>query len=114
MGRAIIRVRYTTEARSDLREIARKSHTYWGAEKRLQYLNEIDKKLKFLMQFPRGAIDRPEIARACKAAPVGSHFLLYRFKNGTLEVLRVLHQSMDIDRELTRSLERDRADEHER
>jgi toxin ParE1/3/4 len=87
-------------AKADLEQIWDYTH-HWGVDQAEEYLRELQR-----------AIDRaaanPRIGRACdeirpgyRKLAAGSHTLFYRVTvEGVIDVVRVLHQRMDVDRHL--------------
>lgn len=88
-------------AQADLEQIWDYTHDRWGTDQAEAYLREL-----------RHAVDRaaanPWIGRACdeirpgyRKLSAGSHTLFYRVTaEGVIDVVRVLHQRMDVDRHL--------------
>jgi toxin ParE1/3/4 len=88
-------------AQADLEQIWDYTHDQWRIEQAEAYLREL-----------QGAIERaaanPQIGRACdevgagyRKLAAGSHTLFYRVSaEGVIDVVRVLHQRMDVDRHL--------------
>jgi toxin ParE1/3/4 len=88
-------------AQADLEQIWDFTHNRWGVDQAEEYLRELQR-----------AIDRaaanPRIGRACdeirpgyRKFAAGSHTLFYRVTaEGVIDVVRVLHQRMDVDRHL--------------
>jgi toxin ParE1/3/4 len=88
-------------AQADLERIWDYTHDHWGVNQAEEYLREL-----------QHAIDRaaanPAIGRACdeirpgyRKLAAGSHALFYRVTaEGVIDVVRVLHQRMDVDRHL--------------
>lgn len=88
-------------ARADLEQIWDYTHDRWGVDQAEQYLREL-----------QGAIERvaanPLIGRACeeirpgyRKLAAGSHTLYYRATvEGVIDLVRILHQRMDVDRHL--------------
>lgn len=88
-------------AQADLEQIWDYTHDRWGIGQAEEYLREL-----------QHAIDRaaanPRIGRACdeirpgyRKLPAGSHTLFYRVTaEDVVDVVRILHQRMDVDRHL--------------
>lgn len=88
-------------AQADLEQIWDYTYDRWGVDQAEDYLREL-----------RHAIERaaanPQIGRACdeirlgyRKLAAGSHTLFYRVRaEGGIDVVRVLHQRMDVDRHL--------------
>ena len=88
----------TEEAKSDLKNIARFTQKRWSRDQRNYYLKTPDDCFHQLSS-------NPAIGKACGETrpgyhkfPTGSHVVYYRSKtNDHIEVVRVLHESMDVD-----------------
>jgi toxin ParE1/3/4 len=88
-------------AQADLEQTWDYTHDRWGVDQAEEYLREL-----------QHAIDRaaanPRIGRACneirpgyRKLAAGSHTLFYRVTaEDVIDVVRVLHQRMDVDRHL--------------
>ena len=89
-------------ARTDLEQIWDYTLARWGDDQAEEYVREIQRAIDRL-------VDNPLIGRACdeirtgyRKHAVGSHTLYYRLAAGeVIDVVRILHQRMDIDRHLT-------------
>ncbi len=93
------RVRLTPLAETDLEGIWRYTVERWSLEQAERYVGEL------VAAFERLAgsqgLGRPSRAGAgYRRYPVGSHVVFYRETPDTLDVIRVLHQRMDVDRHL--------------
>jgi toxin ParE1/3/4 len=81
-------------ARRDVQAIAR--HSEWGAARKAQYMAAIREKFRFCsggrQSALRATISRPAIV----AIPWGRHLIFYRVEEGSVIILRVLHQRMDV------------------
>lgn len=88
-------------ARADLEQIWDYSGDRWGDGQAEKYVYEIQRAIERV-------VDNPEIGRACdevrpdyRKHAVGSHTLYYRIVSvDMIDVVRILHQRMDIDRHL--------------
>jgi toxin ParE1/3/4 len=88
-------------ARADLEEIWDYTCQRWGDDQAEEYVREIQRAIERVM-------DNPMIGRACdelragyRKHAVGSHTLYYRIVGGdVINVVRILHQRMDVDRHL--------------
>lgn len=94
------RVVLSPRAVADLEEIWDYTEARWGLPQAEAYLRQL-----------RGAIEAvaaaPSIARACdeirpgyRKFPVGSHVLFVRPTGEGIDVVRILHRRMDVDRQL--------------
>ena len=88
-------------ARTDLEQIWDYSCERWDDDQAEEYVREIQRAIQRI-------VDNPMIGRACdevrpgyRRHAVGSHSLYYRSVIGdVINVVRVLHQRMDVDRHL--------------
>jgi toxin ParE1/3/4 len=88
-------------AQADLEQIWDYTHDRWGIDQAEEYLREIQRAIE-------RAAGNPQIGRACdeiragyRKLATGSHTLFYRVTaESVIDVVRVLHQRMDIDRHL--------------
>lgn len=106
-------VRRSTEARADLREILTWTQRRFGPTQSKIYRATIQDALDALRAGPSalGVRPRDDIAPGLMTLPVarggrkGRHLIVFRIAPGenhpTLDVLRVLHESMDLPRHLT-------------
>ncbi len=93
-------VRLSPRAQADLIEIWRYTETRWGADLAESYIQDIRQVIE------RAAVN-PTQGRACDEIRAGyrrltarSHLVFYRPVPASIEVIRILHQRMDIDRQL--------------
>ncbi len=91
----------TPAARADLEQIWDYTCERWDVNQAEKYAREIQRAIERI-------VDNPMIGRACdeirtgyRMHAVGSHTLYYRIASAdVVDVVRVLHQRMDIDRHL--------------
>jgi len=87
----------TARAKADLRSIGRYTQATWGREQRNIYLTRLDACFHLLAR-------EPERGRACDVIRpgyrkyyVGRHLIFYRQSPGGIEIIRILHDRMDIE-----------------
>ncbi|MEW5424581.1 type II toxin-antitoxin system RelE/ParE family toxin [Amorphus sp. 3PC139-8] len=95
------------KAEEDLRDIGRYTRKTWGREQTRRYLRAIHDKLQRLSETPEIGAARDEIAEGYRSARVGHHLVFYRIDGDTV-VVRVLHESMDLQCRLDHSIKRER------
>jgi toxin ParE1/3/4 len=88
------------KAKADLKQIARYTHTHWGGEQRHKYLAQLFACFERLAKNPDKGKDYSHVREGYFGQAVGSHLVFYRQTPTRIEVVRVLHQSMDIERRL--------------
>lgn len=87
-------------AQADIDNIFEFTCEQWGFEQAEKYVRELQYAIE-------RAVANPGIGRACdeirpgyRALPAGSHTLYYRITGDVIDVVRILHQRMDIDHNL--------------
>ncbi|WP_419662583.1 type II toxin-antitoxin system RelE/ParE family toxin [Desulfosarcina variabilis] len=89
--------RLTAKAVDDMKSIGRFTERKWGREQRNRYLAMLDSSFNTIAY-------QPEIGTACgyikkgyRKYHVGRHLIFYRQENQDIEIIRILHDSMDIE-----------------
>jgi len=84
-------------ARRDLKLIGKYTLRKWGAVQKKKYLGQMKNCFKLICE--NSAIGRPrdEVDEGLMSHVVQKHIVFYRTTNNELFVVRVLHQSMDVD-----------------
>lgn len=90
----------TPRAGQDIDEIFDFTAGTWGIEQAEAYIRGLQASLEQLTRFP--GLGRPidDIRAGMRLMNAGSHIVIYRIGNDTIEVMRILHKRMDIDRHL--------------
>ena len=67
-----------------------------------RYFNLLMNEIDYLTEYPKSGKDYNEIRNGYYRAKVKSHFIFYEInlKNNEVEVIRILHQQMDIESRL--------------
>ena len=88
------------KAIADLEEIWRYTVDTWGEAQAERYVRLINESF-------RQIADNPSLGRSCdvicegyRKRSVGRHVIFYRTIDGDVEVVRILHDRMDVDRHL--------------
>jgi toxin ParE1/3/4 len=91
---------FSPAARADLEEIWNYSCVRWDHNQAEEYVREIQRAIERI-------VANPLIGRACEEVrpgyrkhAVGSHTLYYQTNDDVIDVVRILHRRMDIDRHL--------------
>jgi toxin ParE1/3/4 len=87
-------------ARRDLEDIWDHTAKTWGPAQAEIYLRQIETSLATIAQEPMIGRACDEIRAGYRKFPAGSHIVFYRIDADTIDVVRILHQRMDIDRHL--------------
>lgn len=96
----MIALRFSPRARADIDGIWTYTVQKWSMEQAEAYLLAIDHALSLLRENPRLGRYASEIGDGLFRFPVASHIIYYRLASDTLNVVRVLHKSMDVERHL--------------
>ena len=93
------RYRFSPRAVADLEEIWLYSFKTWSLERANRYHHEIIAVVSALAEGTK--VGQPvDIREGYFKCPAGSHFVFYRHNGGSLDVIRVLHQRMDVSKHL--------------
>ena len=88
------------EAIQDLEEIWFYTFNTWSLEQADRYHSLITKEIEFLATKPKSGKILDHIRIGYRSTKVKSHYIFYRFTSTELEVVRILHESMDIPNRL--------------
>ena len=92
------RVVYTPEADDDLEDIWRYTLREWGLDQALAYDDELIGRIKGLAAGRTASRGAEEVGPGLRRALAGQHVVFFREDAGTVTVVRVLHQRMDVGR----------------
>ena len=85
---------------SDLEEIWLYTLETWSVEQADRYHELLFKEIEFLSRKPTSGRSISELRAGYFTSKVKSHFIFYKFSSTELEIVRVLHESMDIPNRL--------------
>jgi toxin ParE1/3/4 len=88
----------TSRADSDLEEIWEYTDERWGRTQAHNYLTQLERRMSALAENPNRGRMRLEISGMPMSYHEGRHVIFYRTIAEGIEVLRVLHDSMDFSR----------------
>ncbi|MFA0963347.1 type II toxin-antitoxin system RelE/ParE family toxin [Roseivirga sp. BDSF3-8] len=90
------------EASRDMENIWTYTFKNWSTEQADRYLNLIMDEIEYLAYNPQAGIDYSHIREGYFRSRVKSHFIFYRIneQEEPIEIIRVLHQQMDISSRL--------------
>ncbi|MEH6584438.1 MAG: type II toxin-antitoxin system RelE/ParE family toxin [Halioglobus sp.] len=88
----------TDAAKQDIADIREYSLNQWGTDQTSLYLKQIRERMRWLAQSPKLGELREDIKPGYYSFLEGRHCIYYRIKKKNIEVLAVLHQSMDTKR----------------
>ena len=74
----------------------------WSLEQANRYYNLILDNMEYIAAFPLSGIDYSHIRKDYRCSKIKSHLIFYKYKKkeNCVEIIRVLHHSLDIERRL--------------
>jgi toxin ParE1/3/4 len=92
----------SNEAQNDLENIWLYTFETWSIEQADRYIELIIDEIEYLSEKPNTGKDYSEVRKGYFRSKVKSHFIFYRInsKEELIEIIRILHQQMDIDNRL--------------
>ncbi len=90
----------TAKAIDDLRSIGRYTQNHWGREQRNKYLSMLNDCFHTIAYQPRIGVTCDNIRSGYRKYHVGRHLIFYRQINSRIEIIRILHDNMDIESHL--------------
>ena len=91
----------TSKAYEDLKSIAIYTQENWGQSQRTIYLKMMDDAFRELSDNPEHGRKIDDIRAGYYKYKIGKHLIFYRFVSETdIEIVRILHQKMDIESHL--------------
>ena len=91
----------SNKAVNDLDEIWIYTFNKWSVQQADRYYNLIISEIEFLSVNPDAGKSMEHIKKGYKSSKVKSHLIFYKLnESNTVEVIRILHQQMDIENRL--------------
>ena len=85
------------KAEADIDAIWNYTSKRWGRTQANHYVGEIRKAISAVADQTRSSRSADDIRKDYRKTLVGQHTVFFRDTNGTVEVIRVLHQRMDFE-----------------
>lgn len=92
--------RLTPAAQKDLSSIWDFTQDRWDAQQAEKYIREIQAAVERVADSPDRGRARDEIREGYRSYVVGSHVVFYVTRSSRIDVIRILHQRMDVGRHL--------------
>ena len=89
------------QAQASLKEIRAYTLKQFGKQQTMVYLKKLRNQMKALAIPPAMGKERPEIKVGYYCSFIGSHTIYYRLSDTHIDIIDVLHQSMEPMRHLT-------------
>ena len=90
------------KALEDLKSIGRYTQKTWGRKQRNKYLSKLDESFHILSKQPQLGTARDDIRKGYRVYHVGRHLIFYRQKPNVIEIIRILHDRMNVESHLKR------------
>jgi len=93
-----VNYKISVQADVDLEGIWAYTFETWSLEQANRYLNQIFDEIEYISNKPENGLDYSHIRKNYRRTKVKSHFIFYKIvaKTKTIEIIRILHQQMDI------------------
>ena len=88
------------EVQNDLENIWLYTYETWSVEQADRYYNLILDEIEYLAENPDTGKDYSHLRKGYLRSKVKSHFIFYKINKNLIEIIRVLHQQMDIENSL--------------
>jgi toxin ParE1/3/4 len=97
-----MKFKISKEAENDLTKIWNYTFETWSREQANRYINLIFEEIQYICENLEFGKDFSYVRKGYMKAKVKSHFIFYKIntKNMHIEVIRILHQRMDIEQRL--------------
>ena len=95
-----LKVIISDEAANDLEKIWVYTFQNWSKDQADRYYNLIWKEVQHLSVNPRYGKNQGHLRNGYRSAKVKSHVIFYRVAEDEIEIIRILHENMDIPNRL--------------
>lgn len=89
------------EAIADVDEIWRYTVENWSVEQANRYYDLIFDEIGYICKKPDSGKSIEDIRKGYRVSKVKSHLIFYKIVNDSVEIIRILHQRMDIESQLS-------------
>jgi toxin ParE1/3/4 len=93
----------SVKAAEDIANIWVYTFENWSKEQADRYVNLVFDEIKYLAQHPQFGKNFEHVRKSYRCSKVKSHLIFYKTnkKQKVIEIIRILHQRMDIDNHLS-------------
>ena len=95
-----LKIVFHQSAIEDLEEIWFYTLQTWSLEQADRYHGLIYTEIDFLANSPDSGKDLNHIRKGYRSSKVKSHFIFYKYSSLEIEIIRILHENMDIPNRL--------------
>lgn len=94
----MMKYKISNEVQNDLENIWLYTFETWSAVQADRYYNLIFDEIEFIVENPNSGKDYSHVRKGYFLSKVKSHFIFYKIniEENTVEIIRILHQQMDI------------------
>ena len=85
------------KALSDLEEIWLYTVEKWSIDQADRYYNLIFDEINYICKHINAGKSMEHVRKGYRASKVKSHLIFYKVMNNTIEIIRILHERMDIE-----------------
>lgn len=85
------------KAIADVEEIWLYTLEKWSLEQADRYYNLLFDEINYICKNKNAGKSMEHIRKGYRASKVKSHFIFYKVVNDTIEIIRILHERMDIE-----------------
>jgi toxin ParE1/3/4 len=93
---------FSKKAVNDLEEIWLYTAEKWSVEQADRYYLLIIDEIIYISKNVNAGKSMEEIRKGYRATKVKSHIIFYRAQKNTIEIIRILHERMDIENQLNK------------
>jgi toxin ParE1/3/4 len=74
----------------------------WSAQQADRYYNLIFDEIEYIAKYPLSGKDYDHVRKNYRCTVIKSHLIFYRYEEhqNFIEIIRILHQSMDVEKKL--------------
>ena len=90
----------SNEAKIDLENIWIYTFENWSIEQADRYHSLIYREIEFLATKPESGKDFKHIRKGYRYSKVKSHLVFYKYTSSEIEIIRILHENMDVPNRL--------------
>ena len=97
-----MKYKISKKALEDIESIWLYTIEHWSIKQADRYYNLLFDEIEYIAEYPLSGKDYGHIRKNYRCSKVKSHLIFYRVvkSNSTVEIIRVLHQRMDIEHRL--------------
>ena len=95
-----LKYKISQQALYDINDIWEYTFHKWSKEQADRYYNLIFDEIEYISENSHLEISYEHIRKNYRASKIKSHLVFYRIENKSIEIIRILHQRMDLKRRL--------------